>query len=101
MPTIKFVYKNHRGEIKQRTVDVLSFDYNPNPGFGYEPGWFITGFCHDKKAMRSFALENIVLHKTLDFGAIKLRNGLYRIVVDEHMYSNLFPSVNADPDIKD
>jgi len=31
-----------------------------NPGFDYEPGWFLSGFDTHKQARRSFALTNIM-----------------------------------------
>lgn len=60
--TVSFKYKNHRGVTSQRTVDVdsIEFIFKPNPEYGYQPCWFLTGYCHDKKARRSFALSNIV-----------------------------------------
>lgn len=57
--TIKFTYKNHRDVVAERTVDVEHLHFIKEPGFGYEPGWFISGFCHDKQARRSFSLANI------------------------------------------
>lgn len=61
MITVSFAYNNHRGVTEARTVDVYSLDFLIKPGFGYQPGWFLHGFCHDRKAMRSFALSHIVL----------------------------------------
>lgn len=54
-----FNYKNHRGEIALRTVEVQSLDFLYNPGFGYQPGWFLSGICQDKGERRSFALSHI------------------------------------------
>jgi predicted DNA-binding transcriptional regulator YafY len=59
--TIKFKYLNHRGAVAERTVDVIGLEFNYNPNYGYQPGWFLRGFCHDKKAERSFALNRIEL----------------------------------------
>lgn len=62
-----FEYKNYRGEIATRTVHVYCLEYRQTPGFGYEPGWFLSGFDVDRQAMRSFALENIIR----SYGAIR------------------------------
>lgn len=61
MTTISFFYKNHRGEVAERTIDVDSIEWQNNPGYDYQPGWFISGHCHDRDARRSFALSHIVL----------------------------------------
>lgn len=58
---VTFKYKNHRGEETVRNVDVKSIDFVLNPGYGYQPGWFLSGICQDKQANRSFALSHIVL----------------------------------------
>jgi hypothetical protein len=58
---IQFRYKNHRGEEGARDVTVDSIAYLRKPGFSYEPGFFIMGYCHDKQAQRSFAFCNVVL----------------------------------------
>ena len=55
-----FAYKNHRGEISERRVHIHCLEYIMNPGFDYEPGWFLSGFDEHKQARRSFALTNIV-----------------------------------------
>lgn len=57
---IKFQYRNHRQEINQRDVTVHSIQHLTAPGYGYEPGWFLIGFDHDRSAMRSFKFENII-----------------------------------------
>lgn len=61
MPFISFYYKNHRGEIALRKVDIDSFEFLVDPGFGYQPGWFISGVDRDKDVRRSFAIVNIQL----------------------------------------
>lgn len=61
MTTITFKYLNHRGVTTERTVDVDSVEFLHNPGFNYQPGWFISGRCHTKNARRSFALNRIEL----------------------------------------
>ena len=57
----KFTYKNHRGEIAERTVRQAILEHHSSPGHGYAPGWFITGLCLDKGERRSFALTNIII----------------------------------------
>lgn len=59
---IKFTYKNHHDTIAERTVIPRSLQYITSPGFNYSPGWFLTGFCLDKQAIRSFALSNVVIN---------------------------------------
>lgn len=56
-----FFYKNHRGQVEERTIDVDSIEWLSNPDYGYQPGWFISGIDHDSDARRSFALVNIQL----------------------------------------
>lgn len=58
--TIEFQYINHRGETRIRTVDVDSVEFHHAPGYGYQPGWFVSGYDHDKNNRRSFALNRIV-----------------------------------------
>lgn len=62
--SVSFTYKNHRGEVARRTVLVDAIEYLREPGYGYEPGWFIAGFDVDKQARRSFSFANIVLPET-------------------------------------
>lgn len=40
---MRFVYTNYKGETEERDIDVLEITYMSKPGFGYEPGWFLTG----------------------------------------------------------
>lgn len=61
MTTITFKYLNHRGKTAERTIDVDAIEFILRPSFGYQPGWFISGRCHDKDARRSFALNRIIL----------------------------------------
>jgi len=61
MITITFDYMNHNGKLSGRTVDVDSLEFLTKVGLGYQPGWFISGYCHTKKARRSFALSHIVV----------------------------------------
>lgn len=68
---IQFTYRNHRGEIEVRNVVPDSLEWVKNPGYDYQPGWFISGQDLDKKARRSFALTHIVLTDVKD-GIFKL-----------------------------
>lgn len=61
MTIVKFKYKNYKGEARERTVEVTSLDFLRNPGFDYQPGWFLNGICQEKQLVRSFALTNIIL----------------------------------------
>lgn len=61
LKVILFAYKNHRGLESFRHVTPIALEWLPNPGYGYKPGWFLRGYCHDRKAERSFALDNIIL----------------------------------------
>jgi predicted DNA-binding transcriptional regulator YafY len=60
VPVVNFTYRNHRGEVAERTVTVDAVEFKRNVGYGYKDGWFVSGYCHDKKARRSFALCNII-----------------------------------------
>lgn len=60
-PVARFKYKNHHGKIADRVVSVDALEYIMEPGFEYPPGWFLSGYCHDKRARRSFALNNIIV----------------------------------------
>jgi hypothetical protein len=66
-PALKFAYRNYRGEIEERIVDVddRPFDrlqYYPRGGNDFHPegGWMLSGICRDRKARRSFELKSIV-----------------------------------------
>jgi hypothetical protein len=65
---VKFKYKNHRGEITPRTVDLDSIEFITKPGYGYQPGWFLSGIDQDKNARRSFSVHNIILDDDLKLG---------------------------------
>lgn len=57
---VSFDYLNHRGIVKKRTIDVECLEFIREVGFNYQPGWFLSGRCHEKDARRSFALSRIV-----------------------------------------
>ena len=65
MPTLKFDYLNHNGKLAERTVRVETLELLISPDYGYQPGWFLTGFCFTKQARRSFALSRIVIDEDL------------------------------------
>lgn len=70
--TVCFAYKNHRGEVNNRTVDVDSIEFittvHADDDYGYQPGWFLSGWDHTKQARRSFALCNIILDDLIRIG---------------------------------
>lgn len=69
MQTITFKYKNYRGEVSTRTIvpDSLEFYTVPDPKYGYQPGWFLSGHDQAKNARRSFALTHIILEDNIAF----------------------------------
>lgn len=70
----KFTYRNHRGEVEEREVDVDSVEFIRDPGFNYQPGWFISGIDQSRMQRRSFALVNVVLpEKEKYFAVLKIR----------------------------
>lgn len=58
--TISFEYMNHNGKRSMRTIDVDRVEFCMEPGFGYQPGWAVSGRCHEKNARRTFFLSRIV-----------------------------------------
>lgn len=60
-PEIKFEYRNHRGVTELRTVtpDRIVYDADPERQYGYAPGWFLVGYCHDRKGERKFAFTHM------------------------------------------
>lgn len=66
MTQVKFMYRNHRNEIAERTVEPLALDYyhHPNNEYHHQPGWFLTAgdFSDGRQGLaRSFELCNIQL----------------------------------------
>ena len=57
---VVFTYMNHEGEQEQRFVVVDTLEFLNKPGFGLQPGWFLSGWCSKAKTRRSFALARIV-----------------------------------------
>ena len=54
------MYLNHAGKKAHRIIKVDSVEFIGKVHFGYQPGWFISGFCLEKQARRSFALSRII-----------------------------------------
>jgi hypothetical protein len=68
MRRIQFNYRNHRGKVELRTIELLALHYEsqPNPEYGYAPGWFLYGNDYTVRdgveregIPRSFALTHI------------------------------------------
>lgn len=82
---IQFKYKNHRGLIEDRDVDIVAmgFDFMNHEEFGYQPGWFIAGHDYsrgrDGTEYRSFYLPNIIL----THAERKLNHILFRMEPEE------------------
>jgi len=66
MQPITFKYRNHRGEVQERTIipDALEFYLVPDPKYSNQPGWFLSGFDPSKGARRSFPLASIIFEPT-------------------------------------
>lgn len=61
---VKFWYKNHRDEIRERTVTVDSIEFvrDEKPDYKHPPNsWVLSGYDHDKNARRSFLLDRIII----------------------------------------
>jgi len=54
---VTFEYTNHEGVTSVRTVMIDRISWWDEPDFGYAPGWFATGFCLDRQAIRSFKMD--------------------------------------------
>jgi predicted DNA-binding transcriptional regulator YafY len=55
---LKFEYKNYRGETAMRNVQFRGLAYGSNEYYP-EPQWFMVAWCHERQAIRSFALNLI------------------------------------------
>lgn len=75
MKTISFLYLNHRGEVATRRVQPEGIEWLPNPGYGYEPGWFLRGFDMDRAAIRSFRLSHIQRGHDTELFILKFQEG--------------------------
>ena len=64
---IQFKYKNHKGAIEDRDVDVIEvgFSHMNHPDYGYQPGWAFTGFDYSRgrkgDVTRTFHLCNVII----------------------------------------
>ena len=63
----QFKYINHRGDIEDRDVDIISlaFYYENHPNMGYQPGWAISGWDYSRDRTggeyRTFYLSHVIL----------------------------------------
>ena len=62
---ITFRYVNHKGKDEMRHALPLRLEYETNPGYSYQPGWFLKCWDFDRKGVRSFALSRIVFEDNL------------------------------------
>jgi len=59
--TARFWYRNYRGKIEYRNIVIGEpAHYVANPGYGYRPGWVVSGYCLVNPSLpyRSFSLEH-------------------------------------------
>lgn len=74
---VKFKYKNHKGEIADRTVTIEGIERIRDgiSDYGYPAGcWVLVGWDHDKDARRSFLLENIIAPEDKKFFGVPFRS---------------------------
>ena len=64
---VYFTYRNYKGKESRRRVKVDSIEFIRDPGFGYQPGWFLSGMDLDKNARRSFAFSSMIISDELIF----------------------------------
>lgn len=55
---ISFIYTNHRGHTRQRTVVPIQIRYASTPEHP-TPVWLLDAYCLDKNARRSFVLAKL------------------------------------------
>lgn len=67
LPALKFTYRNHKGEVDERIVDIdvlvlgrISYMIPSNNLYHSKGGWMISGTCRARGARRTFALVNII-----------------------------------------
>lgn len=75
LATLRFWYKNHRGESGWRNV-IPSRVFYGTTEWHKEPGWLLEGFDTDRKQTRSFAFDSI------DRGRFQLRTQLADVVTE-------------------
>lgn len=56
---VTFVYRNWRGDVRERTVIPLDIEFTTNPHHD-GPQWFLNAWDGEKDARRSFAIEDIL-----------------------------------------
>lgn len=59
IPSLKFVYRNHRGELSERSVYPRSIRYG-NTQWHPENQWLLKAFDAHKQAEREFAIKDIL-----------------------------------------
>lgn len=85
----QFKYINHRGEIEDRDVDImtLGFHYQNHPDLGYQPGWAISGWDYSRDRnggeYRSFYLSHVILTDgPLPSVLMKFKSTLHRVELE-------------------
>ena len=59
---LKFVYRNHKGEIEERIIvpeKELQF-WGNRPEYNPYGGWTLSGICQTRQARRTFELRRII-----------------------------------------
>jgi hypothetical protein len=56
---VRFLYLNHRGEMRSRRVEVASWEYGTHPPYHPEPCLLLKGICLDSNEPRAFAIASI------------------------------------------
>ncbi len=75
---MKFTYTNYKGETEDREVIPVKLEYLKEPGFGYEPGWFLTCLDPSRKkdgdpGFRSFRIGSAMkpIDDVVEIGSLK------------------------------
>lgn len=58
--TLRFYYKNWRGEYGYRNTKGVPHIWYGNDEYHKEPQWFMTAYDVDKDAIRNFAMADII-----------------------------------------
>jgi predicted DNA-binding transcriptional regulator YafY len=56
---VTFLYENHRGNTEQRRVTPYDLTFSTSFHHPVEQ-WLLSGWCHDRQALRVFALSSIL-----------------------------------------
>lgn len=56
---VKFMYRNHRGELSERTVIPRGVAYGVSKYHGTQPNWFLIALDKDRNDIRTFVLDQI------------------------------------------